>query len=66
MNQMDCEHQSVSLEMKKSQEIESCQGWEIPVNEECDNLSPVDDETKSQKTHSFVFRHILALTRKKN
>ena len=43
MNQMDCEHQSVSLEMKKSQEIELCQGWEIPVNEECDNLSPVDD-----------------------
>ena len=43
MHQMDCEHQSVSLEMKKSQEIESCQGWEIPVNEECDNLSPVDD-----------------------
>ena len=43
MNQMDCEHQSISLKRKKSQEIELCQGWEVPVNEECDNLSPVDD-----------------------
>ena len=53
MNQMDCKHQSVSLEMKKLQEIELCQGWEIPVNEEWDNLSPIDDYTESQKAEIF-------------